>query len=227
MSATGAFRTQLAEAVNARHSRLNPFTEQWVRGELTRDQIGSWVCQHYQYVSQFPRWCAAVYAECPDADARDFLLENIVEEESGTKHVDLLIRFGEACGVSRRQVETARQLPTTRALTAWCYETSRRPFHVAAAGLLVGLESQVPGIYQRNLPPLRAHYGFSDREVEFFAIHIEADEVHGERGYQIVERACPTPDLQARALERVRQATEMRWQYMTGLYRAYVLKEEM
>ena len=98
------------------------------------------------------------------------------------------------------------------------------PLLEAAAGLLVGLESQVPGIYQRNLPPLRTHYGFSEHEVEFFAIHIEADEVHGERGYQIVERACPTAELQARALERVRQATEMRWQYMTGLYRAYVLK---
>ena len=64
---------------------------------------------------------------------------------------------------------------------------------MAAAGLLVGLESQVPGIYKRNLPPLKTHYGFNDREVEFFAIHIEADEVHGERGYQIVERHCTTP----------------------------------
>ncbi|PYM79073.1 MAG: aldehyde dehydrogenase, partial [Candidatus Rokuibacteriota bacterium] len=179
-----------------------------------------------QYVSQFPRWCAAVYAECPDADARDFLLENIVEEESGIKHVDLLIRFGEACGVSRKEVETARQLPTTRALTAWCYETSRQPFHVAAAGLLVGLESQVPGIYKRNLPPLKSKYGFNEHEVEFFAIHIEADEVHGERGYQIVERHSDTPERRAQALEQVRQATEMRWQYMSGLHRAYVLKED-
>src|SRR5207247_11351127 len=102
-------RTHLQKAAAARHSRLNPFTERWVSGELTRQQLGAWVCQHYQYVSQFPRWCAAVYADCPDADARDFLLENIVEEESGTKHVDLLIRFGEACGVSRKAVETARQ----------------------------------------------------------------------------------------------------------------------
>ena len=221
------FRTQLENAVSARHSRMNPFTERWVNGELTRQQLGAWVCQHYQYVSQFPRWCAAVYAECPDADARDFLLENIVEEESGTKHVDLLIRFGEACGVSRRDVETARQLPTTRALTAWCFETSRQPFHVAAAGLLVGLESQVPGIYKRNLPPLTSKYGFSDHEVEFFAIHIEADEVHGERGYQIVERHSDTPERRAQALEQVRQATEMRWQYMSGLHRAYVLKEDL
>ena len=76
--------------------------------------------------------------------------------------------------MSRKEVETKQQLPTTRGLTAWCYETSQRPFHIAAAGLLVGLESQVPGIYQRNLPPLKTHYGFTDREVEFFAIHIEA-----------------------------------------------------
>jgi pyrroloquinoline-quinone synthase len=221
------FRARLENAVNARHSRLNPFTEKWVKGELSRAQLGAWACQHYQYVSQFARWCAAVYAECPDPEARDFLLENIIEEESGVKHVELLIRFAEACGVSRREVETARQLPTTRALTAWCYETSRRPFHVAAAGLLVGLESQVPGIYQRNLPPLKTHYGFTDHEVEFFAIHIEADEVHGERGYQIVEGHCATADRQAEALEQVRQATEMRWQYMTGLHRAYVLKEDL
>ena len=168
-----------------------------------------------------------MYAECPYADARDFLLENIIEEESGTKHVDLLIRFAEACGVSRAEVERTVQLPTTRALTAWCYDTSRRAFHIAAAGLLVGLESQVPGIYRRNLPPLKQHYGFTDHEVEFFAIHIEADEVHGERGYQIVERHCTTPERRAEALEQVRQATEMRWQYMTGLHRAFVLKEEM
>jgi pyrroloquinoline-quinone synthase len=221
------FRQELAAAVSARHSRLNPFTERWVKGELTRDQLGAWACQHYQYVGQFARWCAVIYGSCPDADARDFLLENIIEEESGTKHVDLLIRFAEACGVSRAQVLSTPQLPSTRGLTAWCYETSRQPFHVAAAGLLVGLESQVPGIYQRNLPPLRTHYGFTDHEVEFFAIHIEADEVHGERGYQIVERHCTTPEKQAEALQAVREATMMRWHYMTGLHRALVLKEDL
>ena len=226
MTTMSPFRTQLEHAVNARHSRMNPFTEKWVNGELTRAQLGQWVCQHYQYVSQFSQWCAVVFGGCPDPDARDFLLENIIEEESGTKHVDLLIRFGEACGVSRTEVESTRQLPSTRGLTAWCYETARKSFHVAAAGLLVGLESQVPGIYKRNLPPLKTHYGFTEHEVEFFAIHIEADEIHGERGYQIVERHSTTPEKQAEAALAVREATEMRWQYMTGLHRALVLKED-
>ena len=60
------FRQRLEAAVAAKHSRMNPFTEKWVKGELTRAQLGSWASQHYQYVSQFARWCAAVYAECPD-----------------------------------------------------------------------------------------------------------------------------------------------------------------
>src|SRR5688572_23370418 len=83
MAETSPFRSELEAAVNARHSRLNPFTEKWVKGELTRPQLGAWAAQHYQYVSKFPRWCATVYGACPDPDARDFLLENIIEEESG------------------------------------------------------------------------------------------------------------------------------------------------
>src|SRR5213592_4824833 len=134
MSPSSEFRKQLEAAVNARHSRMNPFTEKWVKGELTRPQLGAWAAQHYQYVSQFPRWCAAVYAECPYPDARDFLLENIVEEESGVKHVDLLIRFAEACGVGRAALERTGQLPTTRALTAWCYEMAHKPFSARVVG---------------------------------------------------------------------------------------------
>ena len=159
-----------------------------------------------------------MYAECPDSDARDFLLENIIEEESGRKHVDLLIRFARGLrGEPHRGRDARSSCRRPAALTAWCYETARSaPSTSRRPGLLVGLESQVPGIYQRNLPPLKTHYGFTDHEVEFFAIHIEADEVHGERGYQIVERHADHAGKQDDAAEQVREATEMRWQYMTG-----------
>src|SRR2546426_10928729 len=92
MTAPSPFRKELEAAVNARHSRLNPFTEKWVKGELSRAQLGAWAAQHYQYVSQFPRWCATVYGECPDSDARDFLLENIIEEERSEER-----RVGKEC----------------------------------------------------------------------------------------------------------------------------------
>ena len=66
-----------------------------MKGELSRPQLGAWAAQHYQYVSQFPRWCATVYGECTDPDARDFLLENIVEEEAGVRAAERLLRGSE------------------------------------------------------------------------------------------------------------------------------------
>src|SRR5262249_18837234 len=140
--------------------------------------------------------------------------------------VDLVMRWAEGGGVGGVGGERTVQPPTTRALTAWCYEMAHKPFTEAAAGLLVGLESQVPGIYRRNLPPLKPLYGFSDHEIEFFAVHIEADEVHGERGHEIVETYSKTAEQRECAVDAVRQAKERRWQYMTRRHRDDVLKED-
>jgi pyrroloquinoline-quinone synthase len=206
---------------------MHPFTEAWVNGQLTRTQLGEWARQHYHYVGKFSQWCGTVYGRCPDQEARDFLLENMWEEEMGNRHSELLIRFAEACGFSRDDVLNVDVLPTTRGLTAWCHEMANaHSFLEAAAGLLVGLESQTPCIYRRNTPPLLEKYGFSEREVEFFIVHQTADEEHGERGYQIVERHATTPALQDLAVRTVREATAMRWQYMGGLHRRFVLGEE-
>jgi hypothetical protein len=54
--------------------------------------------------------------------------------------------------------------------------------------------------------------------VRFFAEHIEADTVHGTRGFAIVEQYCPTPDLQQQAVAQVQQAAIMRWRHMNGIY---------
>jgi pyrroloquinoline-quinone synthase len=227
VATTAPFRARLEEAVRGQHSQMHPFTDAWVSGQLTRPQLGEWARQHYHYVGKFSQWCGTVYGRCPDQEARDFLLENMWEEEMGNRHSELLIRFAEACGFSRDDVLNVDVLPTTRGLTAWCYEMANaHSFLEAAAGLLVGLESQTPGIYRRNTPPLLEKYGFTEREVEFFIVHQTADEDHGERGYQIVERHATTPALQDLAVRTVREATAMRWQYMGGLHRRFVLGEE-
>ena len=39
--AKSPFRQRLEAAVQAKHSRMNPFTEKWVKGELSREQLGA------------------------------------------------------------------------------------------------------------------------------------------------------------------------------------------
>ena len=90
---------------------------------------------------------------------------------------------------------------------------------------MVGLESQVPSIYRRQYPVLLEKYGFDEDAVEFFDLHITSDEIHGERGYQIVLKYADTPALQQRCLQLVRHGAEMRFSYTKALYDTYVAPE--
>lgn len=215
-----SFRLELEEAVAGKHSQGSPFSIAWAEGRLTRDHFAYWVAQHLHYVGHFSEWLGAMFADCPYKDARDFLLQNMWEEEMGTPHTELLIRFGESCGWSRDQILSTPALPTTDGLRYWCEMLAKsHDFVGASAALIVGLESQTPGIYTRQYPPLIDKYGFSEDDTVFFPVHISSDVVHGERGYQIVEKYASTREEQLRCLDLVHQATEMRWAYMEGLNR--------
>ena len=51
------------------------------------------------------------------------------------------------------------------------------------------------------------------------------DEVHGERGYQIVLDYADTPELQQQCLDLVQAGAEMRFSYTRSLYDTYVAPE--
>jgi pyrroloquinoline-quinone synthase len=231
-----AFRQALEDAIKQRHSAVHPWSEAWTSGKLSRPLLGEWVKQHYHYVSHFSQWLGAVYAGCPHQDVQAFLLENIAEEEgmvgqgdyAAVRHSDLLLDFAEHCGKTRREIldaqESGELLPETLGLQSWCWRQSQRPFVEALAGLIVGLESQVPAIYSKTTPPLLEKYGFTPEEVTFFSLHIVADAEHGERGFEIVEKYAATPEQQETCVRLVREATMMRRLYLDGLYNKYLAK---
>lgn len=221
------FRAALKEAMKGREAKDASFSVAWSRGDLKREHFARWAENHYHYVGPFADYLALIYANAPDTEtkAKDFLLQNMYEEElADIRHTDLLIRFAEACGTTRERVENRRNMnPVTRGLQGWCYATAARAnWVVATAALIVGLESQVPDIYRRQYPPLIEKYGFTEDQAEFFELHISSDEVHGERGYEIVLNQANTPELQEACLEAVRDAADMRFSYTKALYDYYV-----
>ena len=224
------FRTALENAIKGRAATKAPFSVAWASGKLSREHLARWAENHYHYVGPFADYLAYIYARMPDEfqDAKDFLLHNMYEEEiGGDRHTDLLIRFAEACGTTRERVTNPDHMSaTTRGLQSWCYATAMRedPI-VAVAGLVVGLESQVPSIYRKQTPTLREKYKFSDEEIEFFDLHIVSDEIHGERGYQIVLEHADTVDMQQRCLKICEVGAQMRLLYTTALYWDYVAKD--
>ena len=224
------FRSALENAVRGRSSNKAPFSVAWVAGKLSRTHLARWAENQYHYVGPFAEYLGNVYTRMParQRDAKDFLLANMYEEEIGAdRHSDLLIRFAEACGTTReRVVDPDNMCAAARGLQSWCYAVAMRedPI-VAVAGLVVGLESQVPSIYRRQTPTLRDKYKFTDEEVEFFDLHIVSDEIHGERGYQIVLEHANTVELQQRCLKICEVGAQMRLLYTTALYWDYVAKD--
>jgi pyrroloquinoline-quinone synthase len=223
------FRTALEGAMAGRQAKDASFSQAWAGGRLERKHFARWAENHYHYVGPFADYLAYIYANTPDhaTDAKDFLLMNMWEEEIGdVRHTDLLIRFAEACGTTREAIEDPSNITAaTRGLQAWCYSMAMREhFAVATAALVVGLESQVPSIYRKQLPPLvdPEVYGFTEDEAEFFDLHITSDEIHGERGFQIVLKYADTPELQRRCIEVTRDGADMRFAYTKALYDTYV-----
>lgn len=232
--AKSEFRRELEEAIQQRHSKVHPWSEAWVAGRLTRRLLGEWTKQHYHYVDPTVRLYGRILSNCPDEEARALILESLNEEEGvlGTegfapaRHAELLLQFGEHCGMPRDEIKNAPQrgevLPETLGLQSWCYRQSHRPFVEALATIFVGLESQVPQIYARTTPPLVEKYGFTEEEIVFFRLHIVADEEHGERGFEIVDKYADTPALRTSCLRLVKEATVMRRLYLDGLYNKYL-----
>jgi pyrroloquinoline-quinone synthase len=83
----------------------------------------------------------------------------------------------------------------------------------------------VLSIYRKQTPTLREKYKFTDQEIEFFDLHIVSDEIHGERGYQIVLEHATTPEMQQRCLKICEIGAQMRLAYTTALYWDYVAKD--
>lgn len=217
-----ALRQALLAARDAHHSKNHPFIEKWASGELTKAQTAVYVTQHYHYVSDFISWIMYIAAQTPEREVKRYLLANLAEEEDPRDtHMDMLLDYAGACGLSRDAVIKSRILPWTEALRDWGWRTAyQEPWQVALAGFLVGLESQPPDIYARIMPALSNHYGWPEeaREVRFFRTHIEADQIHGARGLELLDRYCDRPELQEQAVQCVRAAARKRWEHMNGIY---------
>lgn len=218
------FRQEMAEVVNRRHCVNHPLTDAWAKGELSREQLARWCVEHYHYTKDLYFFCGRIMANCSVPEGRAMELDNLADEENPDDvHNNQLLDFITACGYDARQAIQSDPLPGTKALRDWLLLLcERRSWQEAVAGFHIGMESQLTTICQRIVPTLRDHYGFGPEERRFFDVHIGADEEHGRRAYDVVEKHTP-PELRERVLQAIWEGTEKRWGYFDGVYIKYVL----
>lgn len=217
-----AFRKEIEAAINRRHCKDHPLTLKWAKGEVSRNAHRGWATEHYHWVTKVVPMFMNICVGAP-RDVIAFQMENFKEEtDEEHSHLDVLLKFAKANGASVASIKKGRGLPTTESWVRFQREAVEHDSWIAGvAAINIGTESQSPELYSRMLPALRKVYKYKEDEIEHFWLHVEADEDHGARAFEALERHCTTRALKDFAIHWAYESARMRWLYFDGIYLHY------
>lgn len=187
--------------IASRHLLDHPFYQRWTAGTLTREELREYAAQYFHYAMAFPTFVSAMHAQADDLAVRQLLLENLIEEERGPEnHPELWLRFCESLGLRREDVQRGLANDATRALIATMKSLARDGALHEGLAALYAYESQIPAVAKAKIEGLAKNYGISaERDVAFFAVHMDADVAHAQTSRELLRDLCDTPEKAAQA----------------------------
>ena len=173
-----------------KHLLKHPFYLAWARGELSKDALTDYAQQYYHHVAAFPTYLSAVHAKCDDQNTRKQLLNNLIDEESGSpNHPELWKEFADGLGVEDVELAQSDKRPETKKLIDTFRSVCGQGSTAEGLGALYAYESQIPAICESKIDGLKKHYGFTKPEhYEYFTVHIEADREHSATEREMLNR---------------------------------------
>lgn len=203
---------ELTDVMNEQWVEDSPFIQDFVAGRIERDKLARFAASYCFQVEQFKRCVAAVYAAAEPRDVRELMLENLLEEhgegDPARDHTQLVARFGRALGADLPAPFDVEPIEESRQWVDRILQICRdEHFVVGLAALSFGIEARtrtmafLGQIYQER-------YGIAPADLEFFWMHVEADEEHAGRAIQVLRRYCTSEELLERSKWAVRQVLE-------------------
>ena len=161
---TKPFIDQLDATIDKHHLLNHPFYESWNAGELSHETIQEYAAQYFKHVSAFPRYLSSIHSNCEDIKIRQFLLENLNDEEKGKEnHPELWMRFAEGMGNSRKNIVNTKAIKETSELVDTFMRLSKSDqFYIGLAALYC-YESMQPEISETKKDGLQKMYGILDK----------------------------------------------------------------
>ncbi len=230
----GSIGEAIVEIRDRWHTMKHPFFQALADGTLNLRAMGTYMAQHYRFVSKaVPGFGLIVYRAPPDV--RKAMIENLAEEEGllaggyeGAEphdHFELIFAFCRAAGYTDDEVRNIQRTPAWWARTLHYVNCMREePLGVVLAMLSTQEGQQVALNRDLTIPAFQKHYGFAadDPAIGFFVEHAEADLEHSGRQLDLCVKYLDTPELRRRALAVSEEAVRLRWASITDLWRGEV-----
>jgi pyrroloquinoline quinone (PQQ) biosynthesis protein C len=188
------------------HAPQSHFLRGLVLGKLAAAQVRLWVKDFYYYVEPAIPTIAAWLASAPtlpDRSVYKLIARNLAGEMGYIKeaeHHDLYLQFCAGFGIDRDELLAHLPLASTVGAASTMGYYCRNSFAEGLGAFGLAVEMEVPGrpngaqvIYEG----LKRHYHVDATALEFWAIHVAAEEEHGENAVAALERCGQTRDQQA------------------------------
>ena len=174
-------------------------------GLVPRERLHLHFEQEYAtYVRDFPVMVGWAYVQCPIAEVRRALAENIYEEETGgltagRPHPELFLEYARGLGMDLGRFENVELLPAARNYREFLDHAVRQGrWEIAAAVVTIFIEGTkdergeidpaVPKRPQNPLAehPLVKHYGLAPKHLALTKAHREIEGNHREAAWQAI-----------------------------------------
>jgi pyrroloquinoline-quinone synthase len=230
------FRAELETIIQTRKFPGHPMRHHIWGAECTRAEWQAYAQQNYKCLRAFPQALSAIHTACPYLEVRALLAANIYEEDTGelshtAPHPVLFQRLCAAMGLSPDMLEAAPATRETQSMLSWMtYVTHHRHWVVAAAAILVGMESNPTHpnyVFNAALAKrgrenhFAQKFGLSDDAMTFYRAHELVEGDHGDVGLDIVMKYADTEALQRECVWAVNTTIDIFiYQHMDGVARA-------
>src|SRR5262245_26240031 len=196
------------------HAPRGRFMQRLIAGECSPTELRRWAKDAYYYTASATPNIAAWLALAPIVPDRTIwraIARNLAGELGFIKeaaHVDLYEQYLEGLGIPLAEAQRHLPLASTLGAAAAVGFFCRASFEEGLGAFGLAVEMQVPGrpvgadvIYNA----LRQHYHLDRKTLEFYEVHVEAEDEHGENAMTAVETFASTH------LQQVRVRRAFRW----------------
>lgn len=190
------------------------FMRKLIAGQCSREELLRWMKEGYYYSEPAEPNIAAWLSHAPvvpDKRVYRAIARNLAGEMGyirEAEHYALYVQMLEGVGISLAEVQAHTPLPSTLGAAAAIGYFCRASFEEGLGAFGLAVEMQVPGRpvgAEVIHTALRDHYGLDERTLEFYRVHVGAEDEHGGNAMQAVEWFATTYEQQV----RVRRA--FRW----------------
>jgi pyrroloquinoline quinone (PQQ) biosynthesis protein C len=187
------------------HTPVGRFYPAFLMGKLTPLQLRAWAMEMYHFVQPGIPALTAWLAHAPTTVEREsarLIARNLAGELgflNEPDHRDLYVQFLGGLGISEAQARAHLPFASTiggaSVLCAFC----RSSFEEGLGSFGLGMEMQVPGRPNGAAMILKAlaHYDIPAPALEFYRIHVDAEDEHGGNAEQALAPFVQTPAQQA------------------------------